>query len=58
MVLLGVMLGAFGCYFFFQRDIDRIDGRLDGIQQQITAPASAPEVKLPDGKPGKGRKGH
>ena len=36
MILLGVILGAFGCYFFFQRDIDRIDGRLDSIQQQMT----------------------
>ena len=58
MVLLGIILGAFGCYFFFQRDIGRIDDRLDSIQQILTPAASVPQAKPADTKPGKGRKGH
>ncbi len=37
LVLLGVFLGAFGCYYFVQSDIAQINQRLDVIQQQISA---------------------
>lgn len=37
LLLLGVLLGAFGCYYFVQSDIAQINQRLDSIQQQITA---------------------
>jgi hypothetical protein len=47
MVLLGVLLGAAGCYYFVQRDIGRIDDRLDSIQQQI-APAAPAQAEKPD----------
>lgn len=37
LLLLGVFLGAFGCYYFVQSDIAQINQRLDIIQQQISA---------------------
>jgi hypothetical protein len=46
LVLLGVILGAAGCYYFVQRDIGRIDDRLDSIQQQMT-----PAVPVTSEKP-------
>lgn len=45
LVLLGVFLGAFGCYYFVQRDIGQINDRLDSIQQQIAPAAPAPAEK-------------
>jgi hypothetical protein len=48
-MLFGVLLGAFGCYYFVQGDIGQINDRLDSIQQQIIAPAE---------KPGTTAKGH
>jgi hypothetical protein len=58
MVLIGVIVGAFGSYFFYNRNIGRIEDRLDSIQQQITPPAPTPDAKLGDGKVGKTRRGH
>lgn len=43
LLLLGVFLGAFGCYYFVQSDIAQINQRLDTIQQQTTASHPAPE---------------
>jgi hypothetical protein len=58
MVLCGVILGAFGSYYFYNQVIGRIDDRLDSIQQQITPAAPIPETKPTDGKAAKGKKGH
>ena len=44
--VLGIAVGVTGIYFFFQRDIGRIDDRLDTIHQQVTL-----AVPAPDGKP-------
>ncbi len=52
MVLTGIILGAFGCFFFYQRDIGRINDRLKSIQQQMT-----PAIPTPDAKPTTGNKG-
>jgi uncharacterized protein HemX len=46
LVLLGIILGAAGCYYAVVRDLDRVNDRLDAIQQQITASAQAPDAKL------------
>ncbi len=45
MVLCGVILGAFGSYWFYNQVIGRIDDRLDSIQQQITPGGSVPDAK-------------
>lgn len=45
LVLLGVILGATGCYYFVQQDIGQINDRIDNIQQQITPAAPAPAEK-------------
>ena len=54
LVLLGVLLGAAGCYSFVQRDIGSINDRLDTIQQQLTPAAPAKDA---DGSPSL-RSGH
>ena len=38
-VLLGVVLGMTGSYFFYTRDVGRINDRIDSLQQQIAPPA-------------------
>ena len=58
MVLFGVALGVTGSYFFYTRDVGRINDRIDNLQQQIAPPAPVIDVMPPDGKPGKGKKGH
>jgi hypothetical protein len=58
MVLLGVILGTVGCYFFYQRDIGRIDDRLDSIQQQITPATPALVAKPATGTSAKAHHGH
>ncbi len=45
MVLMGIILGVFSCYYFFVRDLNQVNDRLDIIQQQIALPAQAPEAK-------------
>jgi hypothetical protein len=57
MVLIGVIVGAFGSYLFYNRNIGRIEDRLDSIQQQITSAAPVSEAKPADGKPAKGEEG-
>jgi len=46
LVLIGVALGSTGCYWFFVRDLNQVNERLDSIQQQVT-----PAAPLPDAKP-------
>jgi hypothetical protein len=38
MIVFGIAIGWVGCYYFFQKDVGRIDDRLDSIQQQIATP--------------------
>jgi hypothetical protein len=45
MVLLGVILGAFGSYFFFNRELGQVDDRLDSMQQMMTPAAPAFQLK-------------
>jgi len=52
MILLGVILGAFGSYYFFNRELGQVSDRLGSIQQQLTPPAPAPDAKPGDGKAG------
>jgi hypothetical protein len=58
MVVLGTALGMGGSYFFFIRDLGNINDRLETIQQQIAAPAPAPDTAKPAGKPGKAHQSH
>ena len=51
-----VLLGVVGTYYFFQKDVGKIDDRLDTIQQQVTPAAPVPEMKPDGGKPAKGKK--
>ncbi len=44
-------------YVFFIRDLGKISDRLETMQQQIAAPAPAPDTK-PAAKPGKARQSH
>jgi hypothetical protein len=53
MVLLGIVLGATGCYYWFVHDLNRINDRLDTIQQQITPAVPAPVPQPTDGKAAK-----
>lgn len=46
-VSLGTALGVAGSYLFFQRDIDRIDGELDSVRQEMVAPVMQPQVVKP-----------
>ncbi|AXC14724.1 hypothetical protein ACPOL_5476 [Acidisarcina polymorpha] len=43
----GLASGVVGTYYFFQRDVRRIDGRLDAIQQQMTPAISVPAPSVP-----------
>jgi len=56
LVLLGIILGATGCYYAVVRDLDRVNDRLDAIQQQIADNAPA-GPKQTDGKAAKRKKG-
>ncbi len=56
LVLLGIILGAAGCYYAVVRDLDQVNNRLDAIQQQVTTDASA-GAKPTDGKAAKGKRG-
>jgi hypothetical protein len=58
MVLLGVILGAFGSYFFFNRELGHVDDRLDSMQQMMTPPAPTPGTKPVTGTSAKGHHGH
>jgi hypothetical protein len=40
MIFLGIVLGATGCYYWFVRDLNQINDRLDTIQQQLTLAGS------------------
>lgn len=44
-LLLGILLGVCSCYYFFVRDLDQVNDRLDTIQQQIALPPQAPAAK-------------
>ena len=58
LVILGIALGATGCYYWFIRDLNQVNSRLDTIQQQLTpaAPASVPQSA--DGKATKEHRRH
>ena len=58
MIILGIALGVTGSYFFYTRDVGRINDRIDSLQQQIAPPAPIVDGKPPEGKTGKGKKGH
>ena len=53
MILLGVFLGAFGSYYFFNRELGQVSNRLDGIQQQVAPVVPASDAKPVDGKAAK-----
>jgi uncharacterized iron-regulated membrane protein len=53
MVLLGIVLGATGWYYWFVHDLNQINDRLDTIQQQITPAVPAPVPQPADGKAAK-----
>ena len=57
-VVLGVVLGMTASYFFYTRDVGRIEDRIDTLQRQIAPPAPIVDVKPAEGKVGKGKKGH
>ncbi len=57
LVLIGVALGSGGCYWFFVRDLNQVNDRLDSIQQQITPAAPLPDAKPALGTPTKGHHG-
>lgn len=57
MVLLRVILGAFGSYYFYNQGVGRINDRLDSIQQQITPATPASETKPANGKAANRKKG-
>jgi hypothetical protein len=46
LVLIGVALGSTGCYWFFVRDLNQVNERLDSIQRQVLL-----AMPLPDAKP-------
>ena len=50
MILLGVFLGAFGSYYFFNRELGQVSDRLDAIQQQVAPVAPASDAKPADSK--------
>jgi hypothetical protein len=56
-VLLGVALGSVGCYWFFVRDLNQVNERLDTIQQQVMVAIPAPNTKPAVTPPGKGHHG-
>jgi len=58
MVILGIALGGVGCYWFFVRDINHLNDRLDSIQQQMTPVAPVPDTKPAPGASTKGRHAH
>lgn len=59
MVIIGIAMGGFGCYWFFVRDINHLNDRLDNIQQQqITPAAPAPNTKPAPAGSTKGRHAH
>jgi hypothetical protein len=58
MIILGIALGVTGSYFFYTRDVGRINDRIDSLQQQIAPPAPIVDAKPLEGKVGKGKKGH
>jgi hypothetical protein len=45
LVLIGVALGSGGCYFFFVRDLNQVNERLDSIQKQVMVAVPAPDAK-------------
>lgn len=53
MVVLGIVLGGTGCYYWFVRDLNQVNDRLDTIQQQLTPAAPAPVPQPADGKAAK-----
>jgi len=57
LVLIGVALGSGGYYWFFVRDLNQVNDRLDSIQQQITPAAPLPDAKPALGTPTKGHHG-
>ena len=40
--VVGFLIGAFGTYFFFTRQVGAVNDRLDELRQQLLAPPSAP----------------
>jgi hypothetical protein len=57
LVLIGVVLGWGGSYFFFGRDLSQVNERLDSIQRQVLLTMPLPDVKPAVGSPGKGHHG-
>ncbi len=58
MVIMGIVLGATGCYYWFVRDLNQVNNRLDTIQQQLTPAALAPVPQPADGKATKEHRRH
>jgi hypothetical protein len=57
LVLIGVALGSCGCYWFFVRDLNQVNDRLDSIQKQVVLAMPAPAEKPPIGPSTKGHHG-
>jgi hypothetical protein len=51
LVLIGVAIGSGGCYWFFVRDLNQVNERLDSIQQQVMVVAPLPDAKPAIGSP-------
>jgi hypothetical protein len=45
LVLIGIAIGSTGCYWFFVRDLNQVNDRLEIIQQQMTPVAPASDAK-------------
>jgi hypothetical protein len=57
LVLVGVALGSGGCYWFFVRDLNQVNERLDTIQQQVVLAIPVPDAKTAGGPSTKGHHG-
>jgi hypothetical protein len=57
LVLIGVALGSTGCYWFFVRDLNQVNERLDSIQQQVVLAVPAPDAKPAIGPSTKSHRG-
>lgn len=57
LVLIGVALGSTGCYWFFVRDLNQVNERLDSIQQQVVLALPVPDAKPAVGPSTKGHHG-
>ena len=53
MVAIGIAIGVVGTWWFFQRDIGRIDDSLTSIQQQLTQSVPVPDTNAATAAPAK-----